>query len=578
MVIKGNPRGSPSGLAKHLERTDTNERMQVKEIRGVVANDLAGALQEMDAHGAALRTTRTLYHASINTRADERLTDEQRARAVDQLEEKLGLTGQARAVVMHEKEGRAHFHIVWARTDLDHMRAIRCDHNYRKHEEVARALEAEFGHARVQGAHVEREGKGRPARTPSHAEMQQAERTGLTPAEAKEQITAIWQRTDNGKAFAAALEDQGWILARGDKRDFVVIDPYGEAHSLARRVDGAKAKDVRERMADVDATGLPGVDEARAQQRATPARVVENDERAAVAAKRDVMQEPTEAEIQQQQQREQAQLREVEVQAAKVEAFRKQREAEIAEAQRQEKERREQSNREKELRAGDISDAGTRYSGALGEAGGANVYQTLANAALAEGAAFKKEQEALRKEAAAEKDPEKRALIDLRRQIEAHEYMALTSQRLAGISATLAGREDNPIAQRDREQAAAHQARAKELRAERSQRQAEQERREQDKAQQQAAERQAAVERYRAATGRAAPDRSDKTASRQAEAGNTSAESALSAKDSREAARAAYRQARDGTTTPGKEQPDGNGGKSTGRPSGGRGRGGGRGR
>ncbi len=268
MVIKGNARGSPADLAKHLQRTDTNERMEVKEIRGVAALDLTDALKEMDAQGAALRTTRTLYHASINTRADEHLTGEQMARAIDQLEEKLGLTGQPRAIVEHEKEGRAHWHIVWARTDLEHMRAIRCDHNYRKHEEVARELEREFGHARVQGAHAERDGKERPERTPSHAEMQQAERTELTPKQAKEQITAIWRRTDSGKAFAAALEQEGWILAQGDRRDFVVIDRAGEVHSLAKRVDGAKMKDVRERMADIDAATLPTVDQAKEQQRA----------------------------------------------------------------------------------------------------------------------------------------------------------------------------------------------------------------------------------------------------------------------------------------------------------------------
>ena len=47
---------------------------------------------------------------------------------------------------------------MWSRADLDHMRAIRCDHNYRTHELVARELEREFGHARVQGVHVERDG------------------------------------------------------------------------------------------------------------------------------------------------------------------------------------------------------------------------------------------------------------------------------------------------------------------------------------------------------------------------------------------------------------------------------------
>jgi hypothetical protein len=151
---------------------------------------------------------------------------------------------------------------------LEKSIAIRMDHNFRTHELVARELEREFGHARVQGAHVERDGKPRPARTPGHDEMQQAARTGLKPKEAKEQITTLWRATDSGQAFKAAIEEKGWILARGDRRDFVVIDPSGGTHSLARRVDGAKAKDIRERMADLDASSLPSAQEAVAQQKA----------------------------------------------------------------------------------------------------------------------------------------------------------------------------------------------------------------------------------------------------------------------------------------------------------------------
>jgi hypothetical protein len=107
VVIKGNARGSPADLAKHLKRTDTNERVTVIALRGVAAHDLAGALREMDALGAALRTERTLYHASINIRADEQMTPAQRDHAIDRLEAALGLTGQPRAIVEHEKQGRA---------------------------------------------------------------------------------------------------------------------------------------------------------------------------------------------------------------------------------------------------------------------------------------------------------------------------------------------------------------------------------------------------------------------------------------------------------------------------------------
>lgn len=326
MVIKGNPRGSPGDLAKHLQRTDTNARMEVKEVRGVAALDLTGALREMDACGAALRTTRTLYHASINVRADEHLTDAERTQAVDQLETALGLAGQPRVVVEHEKEGRAHWHVVWGRTDLENMRAIRCDHNYRTHEEVARALEKEFGHARVQGAHVGREGPDgerglRPDRTPSHAEMQQAERSGVTPKEAKVWLTTLWQATDSGKAFAAAIENQGWKLARGDKRDFVVLDPAGETHSLARRIDGAKAKDIRARLADIDPASLPTVTAARAQQEA-----------AQIKAARDQVAARAEAVREQERQAEAA------------------RQAELQRQQREAKQQRENARRDEEVR------------------------------------------------------------------------------------------------------------------------------------------------------------------------------------------------------------------------------------
>ena len=157
-------------------------------MRGVAAKDLRGALQEMEEAAAACPNCRKpLYHASINTRAGERLNDTQRMQAIDRLERELGLTGQPRVVVVHEKKDRQrhdreHCHVVWSRIDLARLRAISDSHNYRKHELVARELERAFGHERVQGAHIEREGRARPKRTPSHAEMQQGARTGISPA------------------------------------------------------------------------------------------------------------------------------------------------------------------------------------------------------------------------------------------------------------------------------------------------------------------------------------------------------------------------------------------------------------
>jgi hypothetical protein len=275
VVIKGTSCAGANRLAVHLTRTDTNERAEVKEIRGVTAEDLRGALLEMEAVGAGTRSTKPFYHGSINTRAEERLTDEQRFFAIDRLEAALGLTGQARVVVVHEKEGREHCHIVWSRIDLERMAAISDSHNYRRHEEVARMLEREFGHERVQGAHVEREGRERPERTPSHAEMLQAERTGLTPQQVKAQISELWRNSENGQEFAVALWQAGYVLARGDRRDYVIIDPRGGTHSLARRVEGARVKDIRERLADLEPTRLYSIPDAKQIMRARQSRDAE---------------------------------------------------------------------------------------------------------------------------------------------------------------------------------------------------------------------------------------------------------------------------------------------------------------
>src|ERR1700692_1723073 len=121
MVIKGVSCAGGARLATHLTRTNTNETVKVKELRGVAAEDLRGALLEMEAVAAGTRTTKPFYHGAINTRADERLTDEQRMQGIDRLEAELGLSGQARAVVLHQKEGREHCHIVWSRIDLERM-------------------------------------------------------------------------------------------------------------------------------------------------------------------------------------------------------------------------------------------------------------------------------------------------------------------------------------------------------------------------------------------------------------------------------------------------------------------------
>jgi hypothetical protein len=164
---------------------------------------------------------------------------------------------------MHEKLGRQHIHVVWSRIDIEHMRSVSDSHNFRKHEEVSRDLERRFGHDRVQGAHHERDGVDRPDRTPSRAELQQQKRTGITGKQVKDKVTAAFRASDGPEAFRAALQERGYTLARGDRRDYVILDQKGGIHSLVRRIDGMEAAELREFMAALDPKSVPNIEQAR---------------------------------------------------------------------------------------------------------------------------------------------------------------------------------------------------------------------------------------------------------------------------------------------------------------------------
>jgi hypothetical protein len=58
----------------------------------------------------------------------------------------------------------------------------------------------------------------------------------------------------------------GYILARGDRRDYVVVDHSGGIHSLARRIDGMKAAELREFMSPLSPDLLPSISQAKEVQ------------------------------------------------------------------------------------------------------------------------------------------------------------------------------------------------------------------------------------------------------------------------------------------------------------------------
>lgn len=269
MIIKGSSRGGPAQLARHLQRRDTNEKVEILELQSP-APTLAEAFRDWQILTEGTRGEKGLYHANIDPAKDYVMTPEQWQRSVEVLEKELGFEGQPRAVVMHQKHGRQHIHVVWARTDIDTMTLRSDSMNYQAHERASKTLELEFGHEPVPGKHAKRDREKQPEfprADANHAEWQQGERTGIDPAARKDQITALKRSCDNGRTFKTALEEQGYILAKGDRRDFVLVDETGSIHSLGRQIHGMKAAELRAFMKDVDREALPSAAEAVALQR-----------------------------------------------------------------------------------------------------------------------------------------------------------------------------------------------------------------------------------------------------------------------------------------------------------------------
>ena len=69
MILKGNQRAGGTDLATHLMNAFDNERVEVAQIRGTVADHLHGAFAEYEALAAGTRCKEPLYSLSVNPSA-----------------------------------------------------------------------------------------------------------------------------------------------------------------------------------------------------------------------------------------------------------------------------------------------------------------------------------------------------------------------------------------------------------------------------------------------------------------------------------------------------------------------------
>lgn len=266
MILKGSQRSGGQQLGHHLLKTEENEHVELHEIRGFVSDSVLGAMKEAQASSQGTRCKQYLFSLSLSPPQTESVSAEVFEKALDQIEERLGLSGQPRIVVFHEKEGRRHAHAVWSRIDAETMTAKPLPFFKSKLRDVSKQLYLENGWQMPRGLI---DSKASDPTNFSLAEWQQAKRREDDPKALKAIIQECYAASDGQKSFAAALEERGVFLAKGDRRGHVAVTYNGAVVSIAREI-GRPAKEIRARLGDPDS--LRSVDETKAfiAQRVAP--------------------------------------------------------------------------------------------------------------------------------------------------------------------------------------------------------------------------------------------------------------------------------------------------------------------
>lgn len=227
MVIRGKSRGNGAQLANYLMKEAGNDNVCVFDIRGTSQpENIKASLLEMSLTAELTRSDKGLYHAQINPAPgeDKKMSSENWFKAADILEEQLGLKGQKRVMVLHEKKDRQHIHVVWERYDHEKGKMISDSFSRLAQDRARHAIEAVLEHNKT------------PLRNPYRPTM-------------KIILSELWQKTTSGKDFIKESLLNGYTIAKGHfKRPYMVVDEMGRSFDLTRQINGVRTKEVNDRL------------------------------------------------------------------------------------------------------------------------------------------------------------------------------------------------------------------------------------------------------------------------------------------------------------------------------------------
>ncbi|MFT8354648.1 MAG: hypothetical protein ABF617_08585 [Gluconobacter japonicus] len=180
-----------------------------------------------------------LRHIAFNPA--EPMTDEQLASFAERICAELSADPDRMTLVIHQKDGRTHSHLLLPEWQDDHVLSSRF--SWQRLEKIARLEEIQLGHALVAGRHdhaiakaLRAEGhhdaadriaalapedrSARPVAAYTSQARRITERQGFDLPTARREILSFWQASDNDlTAFRNLLATKNWRMRSGDRTD-----------------------------------------------------------------------------------------------------------------------------------------------------------------------------------------------------------------------------------------------------------------------------------------------------------------------------------------------------------------------
>ena len=190
----------------------------------------------------------------------------------------VGMEDYQAVFVAHNDTAHVHVHVIVNRVHPETGKAINLYRDQEKLQAWARGYEREQGkvycRAREFNALARLMAEKRPDRPLPGRYVDHA-------------VAECWRRSDGGKGFQSALEAKGWKLAKGDRKDDVlmVVAPNGRAFAVLRELNKGLPQGQRmtnagfdQRTADLKREDLPSVAQVQAAIRAGGPRKVREPE------------------------------------------------------------------------------------------------------------------------------------------------------------------------------------------------------------------------------------------------------------------------------------------------------------